>query len=132
VPVPDDEQRRRIEAICAGERWVLDTAYAKWLDVPLARVELIIALDFPRWLSLFRLTRRTIARALDGRPICNGNRESFRQMFSRDSIILWHFRSFGRKRRRVRAWERDPSAPAVVRLASPRQAESWLARAGEV
>lgn len=62
VPVPDDEQRRRIEAICMGEQWVLDTAYGKWLDVPLARVELIVALDFPRWLSLLRLIRRTVAR----------------------------------------------------------------------
>jgi adenylate kinase family enzyme len=26
VPVPEDEQRRRIEAICTGERWILDTA----------------------------------------------------------------------------------------------------------
>jgi adenylate kinase family enzyme len=127
VPVPDHEQRRRIEAICAGDRWVLDTAYAKWLEVPLARVELIVALDFPRWLSLFRLLRRTAARALDGRPVCNGNRESFRLSFSRDSIILWHFRSFTRKRRRIRSWEADPHAPDVVRLTSPRQAETWLA-----
>ena len=127
VPVPDREQRRRIEAICAGERWVLDTAYGTWLDVPLTRVELIVGLDFPRWLSLFRLLRRTAARALDGRTICNGNRESFRLSFSRDSIILWHFRSFTRKRRRIRGWEADPLAPEVVRLTSPRQAETWLA-----
>jgi adenylate kinase family enzyme len=126
LPVPDDEQRRRIEAICAGERWVLDTAYGAWLDIPLTRVELIVALDFPRWLSLFRLTRRTIARVVDGRLICNGNRESFRHMFSRDSIILWHFRSFSRKRRRIRDWEADPSRPEVVRLTSPRRAEKWL------
>ena len=53
-PVSDDEQRRRIDVICAGERWVLDTAYGKWLDIPLARVEQIVALDFPRWLSLFQ------------------------------------------------------------------------------
>ena len=52
MQVPEDEQRRRIEAICAGERWVLDTAYGAWVDVPLARAELIVALDFPRWLSL--------------------------------------------------------------------------------
>jgi adenylate kinase family enzyme len=130
VPVPDDEQRRRIEVICAGEQWVLDTAYGKWLDVPLARVELIVALDFPRWLSLFRLTRRSIARALDGRPLCNGNHESFRHMFSRDSIILWHFKSFSRKRRRIRGWEVDPPAAQVVRLSSKRQAESWLASRG--
>jgi adenylate kinase family enzyme len=130
VPVPDDEQRRRIEAICVSERWVLDTAYGSWLDIPLARVELIVALDFPRWLSLWRLIRRTVARAVDRRPICNGNHESFRQMFSRDSIILWHFRSFSRKRRRVRAWESEPPVPQVVRLTSSRQAEHWLARLG--
>jgi adenylate kinase family enzyme len=130
VPVPDDDQRRRIEAICAGERWVLDTAYGMWLDVPLARAELIVALDYPRWRSLARLIRRSIARAIDGHPICNGNRESFRHMFSRDSIILWHFRSFSRKRSRIRTWEADPPVAQVVRLTSPRQAENWLASQG--
>ena len=127
VPVPDAEQRRRIEALCAGERWVLDTAYRRWLDVPLARVELIVALDFPRWVSLSRLIRRTAVRTLYGRRVCNGNRESLRHTFSRDSIVLWHFRSFSRKRRRIRSWEADPTAPDVVRLTSPRQAERWLA-----
>jgi adenylate kinase family enzyme len=78
VPVPEEDQRHRIAAICAGERWVLDTAYGKWLDLPLARVQLIIGLDYPRWLSLLRLIRRTVARGIDRRPICNGNVESFR------------------------------------------------------
>lgn len=128
IAVPDDEQRRRIEAICAGDHWILDTAYGKWLDIPLARVELIVALDYPRWLSLFRLIRRSTARLADGRPICNGNRESFRHTFSGDSIILWHFKSFSRKRRRIRAWETDPSGPRVVRLTSARQANDWLSR----
>ena len=126
-PVAEDEQRRRIAAICAGERWVLDTAYGVWLDVPLARVQVIVALDFPRWLSLFRLIRRSVARAIDGQPICNGNRESFRLLLSADSIIVWHFRSFGRKRRRIREWEADPSGPIVIRLTSPHQVDRLLA-----
>jgi len=128
--VPDDEQRRRIAAICAGESWVLDTAYGKWIDIPLARVQLIVALDFPRWRSLLRLLRRSIARAIDGQPMCNGNRESFRNLFSRRSIIRWHFKSFSRKRHRIRAWESGPSMPQVVRLTSPREVERWLARLG--
>lgn len=126
VAVPDDQQRRRIEAICSGERWVLDTAYGTWLDVPLARVELIVALDFPRWLSLFRLARRSVARAIDGKLICNGNRESFRNLFSKDSIIAWHFRSFGNKRARIRGWDASATGPEVVRLTSPAQLEGWL------
>jgi adenylate kinase family enzyme len=127
VEVPQDEQRRRIAAICAEERWVLDTAYGRWLDIPLARVELIVALDYPRWLSLFRLVRRSVARAVDRKPICNGNIESLRNIVSRNSIIGWHFKSFSRKRKRIRAWEADPADPEVVRLTSPRATEEWLA-----
>ncbi len=127
VEVPSQEQRRRIAAICVGDQWILDTAYGKWLDVPLARVELIVALDYPRWRSLGRLVRRTILRAVDHRKICNGNTETFRQAFSRDSIVVWHFRSFARKRTRIRAWVAEPAGPDVVRLTSPRAARRWLA-----
>jgi len=127
VEVPGDEQRRRIVAICAQDRWVLDTAYGKWLDVPLARVQLIVALDYPRWLSLSRLIRRTVMRAIDRRQICNGNTESFRQAFSRDSIIVWHFRSFARKRERMRAWAADSTGPEVVTFPTPAATRRWLA-----
>lgn len=126
VEVPPEEQRRRVAAICVGERWILDTAYGKWLDVPLARVEVIVALDYPRWRSLSRLVRRTVLRAVDHRRICNGNVETFRQAFSRDSIVVWHFRSFARKRARINAWAADPAGPVVVRLTSPRAARRWL------
>lgn len=127
IGVPPDEQRRRIEAICAGDRWILDTAYGSWLDVPLARVELIVALDYPRWRSLARLMRRTLLRAIDRQEICNGNTESFRQAFSRDSIIVWHFRSFARKRRRIRTWAADTCGPEVIRLTTPKSTRRWLA-----
>jgi len=126
VAVPDDEQRRRIAAICAGERWVLDSAYGKWLDLPLDRAQLIVGLDYPRWLSLQRLIRRTANRAIDRRPVCNGNFESFGQAFSRDSIVRWHFQSFASKRRRMHAWAADPSAPPTVLLRSARQTRRWL------
>ena len=125
--MPPEEQRRRIAAICAGERWILDAAYGSWLDVPLARVQLIVALDYARWRSLARLIRRTMLRAIDRREICNGNTESFRQAFSRDSIVIWHFRSFARKRQRIRSWAANRGGPEVVSLTSPRAARRWLA-----
>jgi adenylate kinase family enzyme len=124
--VPDQEQRRRIAAICAEERWVLDTAYGKWLDLPLERAQLVVGLDYPRWLSLQRLIRRTVVRAIDRRPICNGNVETLRSAFSRDSIVSWHFRSFKRKRQRMRGWAAGQSAPVTVLLRSPRQTRQWL------
>lgn len=126
TPVPVEEQRRRIAAICAEDRWVLDTAYGHWLAVPLARTDLIVALDYPRLVSFGRLVRRTAMRIIDSNPICNGNRESLRQALSRDSILVWHFRSFTRKRRRIRSWAADPSMPPVLRMNRPRATEAWL------
>lgn len=126
VAVAEDEQRRRVMAICEGPEWVLDTAYGIWRDIPLASAELIVALDYPRWVSLCRLLRRTISRAIDQKPICNGNRESIKGMFSRDSIIVWHFKSFSSKKRRIAQWSYSSGGPRLVRFRRPREAEIWL------
>jgi adenylate kinase family enzyme len=126
VDVPENEQRRRVEAICAGDEWIIDSAYSQWIDVPLARVDLIVGLDYPRWLSLWRLLKRSVIRAVDRRPVCNGNKESFRQLLSSDSLMVWHFRSFRHKRDRLRQWAADESGPAVVLLRSPRATRRWL------
>lgn len=128
TPVPDDQQARRIAEVCAGEAWVLDSAYAKWLAIPLARVECIVALDYPRWVSLGRLIVRTAARATDGKPVCNGNRESWRLALSRDSIVGWHFKSFANKRRRIAEMAANPDL-RVLRFRRPRDADRWI-RAG--
>ncbi|MBZ2199276.1 adenylate kinase [Occultella gossypii] len=153
---PPQEQRQIAETICAGERWVMDTAYGKWADVPMARVEMIVALDYPRWFSLQRLLRRTFSRVITGEEMCNGNTETVRKIFARDSIIVWHFQSWARKRMRIRRWAADPSTvpgrspgaasaevagraddvatdlapPTVVHLRSARETERWLATLG--
>jgi hypothetical protein len=128
VEVANDEQRRRISEICARPGWILDTAYGRWRDVPLSRAELIVALDYPRWVSLQRLLRRTAARCWDRTPICNGNTESLRTALGPNSIIRWHFHSFSHKRDRIRLWVADADGPRVLRLTSPRQTNAWLAR----
>lgn len=124
VLVPEDCLRETISELCTGEKWVMDTAYGKWIDVPLERVQLIIGLDYPRWLSLSRLLNRTFHRVIDKKPICNGNTETLRQMLSRDSIIAWHFKSFRRKRARIHQWAADGRDVRVMR--SPGQTQAWL------
>jgi adenylate kinase family enzyme len=126
VGVPEDVQRQRGAAICAQEAWVMDTAYSSWRDLAVSRADVIVALDYPRWLSLGRLLRRTAMRVIDKRPICNGNTETLRMTFSRDSILLWHFRSFTAKRQQIHAWVRESPGPQVVHLTSPRATEEWL------
>ena len=131
VPVPEKVQRERMTEVCAGDNWVLDSAYGKWLDVPLARADLVVGLDLPRLVSLTRLVRRTLGRMIHRTRICNGNVESFREIFlRRDSILLWHFTSFAGKRARIRTWAADPASPPVVVLRSSTEVERWVASLG--
>ena len=126
VQVPVDEQRRRIADICAGDRWVLDAAYGWWTDIPLARADLVIGLDFPRWVSFGRLLRRTVSRLIRRTRVCNGNVESVRNLLSKDSLLLFHFQSFPRKRQRMRRWQSDPAMPPVLLFRSPAAVDRWL------
>ena len=125
VQAPLEDQRQKIGAICDTDEWILDGAYASWKDLVLPKADLIVALDYPRYVSLFRLTRRCIQRAIDQKPICNGNTESWRLMFSKQSIILWHFKSFPSKRTRIRHWATASNMPPLLRLTSLRQTRHW-------
>lgn len=127
TPVDPDEQRRRFDAIASADSWVLDSAYSTWLDVVLARAELIIGLDYPRWFSLQRLLRRTAARIVDKRPICNGNVETIRNALGRDAIVRWHFRSFTRKRARLQTWAAAQHGPPVLLFQRSAVLDAWIA-----
>lgn len=123
---PVDEQIEIATRIVSGDSWILDSAYGSWLEPVLARTQIIIALDYPRWLSLTRLLRRTWQRVTDRQPVCNGNVETWSQVFSRDSIIVWHFRSFASKRQRLHALRDAISGPKVLVLKHPRDYEALL------
>lgn len=123
-----DDERSIAAAIAAQDRWVLDSVYSKWSDLILPRTELIIALDYPRWISLLRLLRRTTRRVVTKESVCNGNTETaFKSLFTADSIILWHFKSFSRKHRTIHRLHADPDRPPVKIFRHPRQLAAWFA-----
>lgn len=131
TPVDPAEQRRRVEIICGRDEWVIDHGYGQWLDLPLARAELIVALDYPRWRSLAQLLRRSLLNVILRRPTCNGNVETWRLTFAaRDSILRWHFSSSARKHQRILGWMADPAIPRVVRFTHPRELDDWLESIG--
>jgi adenylate kinase family enzyme len=123
-----EEQRDIAAGIAARESWVLDSAYGVWRDLVLPRTELVVGLDYPRWLSLARLVRRSMRRALTREPVCNGNQETVARLFIHDSIIRWHFRSFARKRAVMRRLQSEPGMPTTILFRHPRELEAWLAQ----
>ena len=75
----------------------------------------------------FRLLVRTVKRIKDRESVCNGNFETWGRTLDRDSIVLWHLKSFGPKRRQMRELESDLGAERVKRFSRPGETRRWLA-----
>jgi len=131
VQLPRDEQRALFDELTRADAWVLDAAYGAWRDLALERADLVVALSYPRWLSLTRLLRRTVVGIVLRREICNGNRDSWRSLVGRRSIVAWHFESFPRERDRMREWASSAGGPPVVLLHRPGEAAAFLDRVRE-
>lgn len=124
--VPPEEQRTIFQEICDKEEWILDTAYAAWRDIPMSKDPFILALDYPRYLSFARLLKRTALRIARQTVICGGNRETLGKAMAKDSILIWHFTSFRRKREAIRDWQRQFASERLLVFRHPRELERWL------
>lgn len=126
VEVPAAEQRRRALPIVRSDEWVLDALRSAIAADAWPRVDVIVGLDYPRAVSLARLVRRTWRRIRTREPVCNGNVETLRLALTRDSVVVWHFRTWRAKRDRMRRWHADPAAPPVLLLSRPADADRLL------
>jgi adenylate kinase family enzyme len=126
VPTPKAEQLAHFDALTATDSWILDAAYDAWRHLAYERADLVIAMDYPRLTSLTRVLRRTATRMRRREEICNGNYETWRRSFSKSSLVVWHFRSFGSKRAEMRQWAAAAAGPRVVVLRSPAGARAFL------
>lgn len=117
----------RVLPVLDRPAYVIDSVYGIHAAQALERVDVVVALDYPRAISLMRLLRRTARRIRTRELICNGNVETLSRALARDSIIAWHFHSWADKRARMRGWHADPTAPPVLLLRRPRDADALLA-----
>lgn len=127
VQAPAEVQDAHIISALHADSYVIDSVYRRHNAIALDRVDVVVALDYPRLISLARLIRRTARRIRTRELVCNGNVETLGRALGRDSIVLWHFRSWRSKRVRMRSWHDDEKVPPVVLLRRPRDAEALLA-----
>ena len=75
--ISNEELRRILEPIVAGDRWVIDGGYRNKIgDLVLARADTVVWLDLPMHVWLPRLVRRTVGRIRRDEPLWNDNKES--------------------------------------------------------
>ena len=113
-----------------NENWVISGNYSRVRPEIWARAQTVIWLDYSFPVVMNRLVQRTFRRNFWGEPCCNGNRESLRRTFSRESILLWGMQTYSRRHREYPALLSSAEAAhlQILRFQSPRQTRDWLAR----
>jgi adenylate kinase family enzyme len=120
---------KKVDAATRSQTWVVDGNYtSKVAHLVWARADTVVWLDFSFRRTLSRLLVRTLRRVLFDEECCNGNQETLKKVFSKDSIILWAFRSYWRHQREFPEKISDPAHEHLVkvRLRSPKEADQWL------
>ena len=124
--VTDEVMRARVAEAAAGEAWVIDGNYSVSRDLLWARADTLVWLDYSRSVVTWRIVTRSLSRLVRRTEMWAGNRESLRQMLSRDSIIWWSVSTYARRRREYPQLIAAHPHLRVIRLRSPQRADRWL------
>ncbi|ASA22451.1 DNA topology modulation protein [Paenibacillus donghaensis] len=72
VPTPNEEWDQRIEQWTNEDRWIIDGNYSRTMDARIKRADVIIFLDLPRLLCMYRIIKRRVIYHKKSRPDMNG------------------------------------------------------------
>jgi predicted kinase len=130
---PLDVLRERTTAAIAGERWVTDGNKRAVRDLVWPRADTVVWLDYPVWVSLWRLSGRARARTASLRSEAKktGGRTGLaKQLVAAARGVITALRSHrGQRREYPRLFALPENRHlAVARLRSPRATRAWLAR----
>ena len=122
---PDDAWRVTVAELVARERWVMDGNFSGTFDLRMPRADMIVWLDPPTWVCLFRAMKRAVTHwgrtRADMAPDCP---EKFDLEFF---LWIWNFRRTHLEKNRdaIRAYA--PDVPLEM-LRSNRDVAAFLER----
>ena len=119
---PVEEFRAEVASVVAGDGWVVDGNYSRARDLVLPRATDVVWLDYPRWLVMWRVLRRSLARVVLRRELWNGNRETWRDWLDPAHPIRWAWTSHPVRRTEYEAL--SAGDPRWHRIRSPRALSS--------
>jgi len=134
IPVSLDEFVHKVDKATSSPAWIISGNYSRLRDLVWERADTVIWLDYGFWLIMHQLLIRSVSRVINKTPVCNGNIETWKRLFSKDSILIWMLKSFTKKRREYGTLTNDRSNFAQIsffRLHSPADTEKFLESLGD-
>ena len=126
----DQEFFSKIEKAIDQPSWIIDGNYSRTNHLTWKDVDTVVWVNFPFWLTFYQNFTRSIKRALSKKELWKGtgNTESFTRMFSKDSILIWLFKTYDSNIKKYETRMNDPQFSHVTfhRLTSRRQVARFL------
>jgi len=121
-----EEFVRRVRAATSADAWVSDGNYDVVRDLIWRRATHLVWLDYSRAVVMYRVIKRSVARAVDQKELWAGNREDWRDWLRPSHPIRWAWSTWrGRRLRFEHLLEGGQYRHLLVlRLRKPRDAAS--------
>lgn len=71
IPKPDEEWDGLVRQYTEQEQWIMDGNYSRTMDIRIKRADVIIFLDLPRLLCMYRIVKRRLMYHNQTRPDMN-------------------------------------------------------------
>lgn len=128
---PLEAFRERVSTAMQAEAWVVAGNYHVVRDLIWPKAEAVIWLDYPFFIILWQLLRRTFIRWWTQELLWGTNRDSFWihfKLWSKESLIHWLIITYWRRKRETPELLSKPEHKhlAVIHFRHPREAEHWL------
>lgn len=125
TPTSNEEWDSQIEAFAMREQWIIDGNYSRTLDRRMKRADLIVYLDMPRWLCLYRVLKRRIQYHGKTRPDLN---EDCPEKLDLEFLKwIWNYRKRSRAKT-LDKLEQVKGQTEVVIIRSGQQLQAFVAR----
>ena len=127
----DEEFFPKIQKAVVEEDWVLDGNYSRTQDIKWQRVQMVVFLDLPFRIVLYRIVSRSLIRGYKGQELWAGNKESiWKHLFTRESMIWWVMKTFHKNRKRYTSlFDRMKNSKIqFVRLRSKKEVEDFISQ----
>jgi adenylate kinase family enzyme len=112
-----DDYRAAVAGVARDDAWVFDGAPYYVDEVLYPQAQVVVALDYPRRVVMWRVVWRALRR-----PDARSWRDPYHP-------VRWAWSVWGERRREIAQLDRQPelAAAQVIRLDSPAAARRWLA-----
>ena len=120
---PKDEWRKTVEAELKKDEWIMDGNFGGTMEMRLAACDMVIYLDFPRTICLYRALKRAVKYYNKTRPdMGEGCNERIDFEFLH---WVWNFPKTSKPQIEERLM-RLGNGKTIIRLRSPRETEDFL------